>query len=89
MMMRSFSWVSVKTKKSSVSRLLLLQSIQVLKHEMCKSILDPMNREPATAVLVDYCAPQSYSKEKFECLGGFLGAFSSDFRHKFTKMLFC
>ena len=33
--------------------------------------------------------PLSYSEEKFECLGGFLGAFRSDFRRKFIKMLVC
>ena len=33
--------------------------------------------------------PLSYSEEKFECLGGFLGAFRSDFICKFINMLVC
>ena len=37
--------------------------------------IEPMNKERATAVLVDFCVSLDCSEEKFECQGGFLGAF--------------
>ena len=56
-----YQQISVKTM-NPVSRLRLLQSIRVIKYEMCKNKIfyfmhrtDPMNRERAKAVLVDFC----------------------------------
>ena len=36
-----------------------------------------------------FLGPLGCSEKKFKCLGGFLGAFRSEFRREFIKMLFC
>ena len=46
--------------------------------------IDPMNRERAMAVLMDYSS--KLLREKFECLRGFLGSFRRDFRCEFVKI---
>ena len=36
-----------------------------------------------------FLCPLDCLEEKFKCLGGFLGAFRSDFRCEYIEMLFC
>ena len=73
MMMRSFSWVSVKT----TNPLYLTYCCSNLGHKIWN----------VYGCLSGLLCPLSYSEDKFECLGEFLDAFRSDFRRKFILTL--